>query len=117
MTSTLAETKDTYGMSALYYASSAGHSSIIAQLVDSSADVGGRSPAGWTPLHAAAWNGHRDAVEALLVRQAPALAKNSVGETARALAETAGHLGVGDQLKLWENGWRKEGSVRVKDEM
>eukprot|EP00746_Dinoflagellata_sp_MGD_P164173 gnl/MRDRNA2_/MRDRNA2_92654_c0_seq1.p1 gnl/MRDRNA2_/MRDRNA2_92654_c0~~gnl/MRDRNA2_/MRDRNA2_92654_c0_seq1.p1 ORF type:complete len:581 (+),score=64.45 gnl/MRDRNA2_/MRDRNA2_92654_c0_seq1:28-1770(+) len=119
---TLAEEKDIYGNSALYYAASAGHVPIITSLLRSKADLQGRSYKKWTPLHVAAWEGHYAAVEALLVTgeaeqtargRATVQLLNLAGQTARGLAEEAGYQGVANQLKIWEDGWRNEESTKI----
>ena len=58
------------------------------------ASVNTASRPGWTPLMAAAWEGHKDVVELLLTHGANSQVTNSQGQTALSLAASAGYARI-----------------------
>jgi ankyrin repeat protein len=67
-------------------ASALGRVCAIRQLVKSNADINRKGPFGFTPLHAAAQNGHRDCVQILLDNGAEVNAQNDDMDTPLHLA-------------------------------
>lgn len=61
------------------------------RLLKQDAPVNAASKHGWTPLMAAAWEGHADVVKELLKHGANVQAVNRENHSARMLAESAGH--------------------------
>jgi hypothetical protein len=70
------------GWTALHYAASGGHVSVIEYLLDNSAYIDAESPNGTTPLMMAAMYGSPESVKALIQAGADLNVKNSVGLTA-----------------------------------
>ena len=58
---------------------------------------------GQTPLHSAAWNGHRDVIEVLLEGGAEPNARNNRGETPLYLATWVRRQDVVQLLMEWQN--------------
>lgn len=75
------------GYNALTGAVTAGHTEIVAWLLDSGADAHYRYGPGYTPLHAAAANGHLEIVKQLVKYGADVAAKTNDGKVALSLAE------------------------------
>jgi ankyrin repeat protein len=67
-------------------------------LLKNRAEVNAKNMFGYTPLHWAAQNGHKDIVELLLVKKAEIEAKDSVGRTPLYWAATKGHKDVVELL-------------------
>jgi ankyrin repeat protein len=70
------------GWTALHYAASGGHVSVIEYLLDNSAYIDAESPNGTTPLMMAAMYGSPESVKALIQAGADLNVKNSLGLTA-----------------------------------
>jgi ankyrin repeat protein len=81
------------------HSAAAGRVQVAMLLVDRGADVNVRQRHGWTPLQAAAQNGHADLVDALLRAGADAAATNDAGSTAADVAEKAGHERIAERLR------------------
>ena len=79
----------------LLCASAGGHTNIIRLLIEKGAEVNKiTSDLNWTALIAAAYCGHVDACEALLIRGADRTLKTSKGQTALDMAKKQGHQNV-----------------------
>jgi ankyrin repeat protein len=72
---------------------------IAMALVGAGADVNARQHGGFTPLHAAAMNGHADVAQLLLARGADAGAADDSGTTAADRAGEPGHIELADSLR------------------
>jgi ankyrin repeat protein len=57
--------KDTNGMTPLYWAAARGHKDVAELLLANKAEVNAKDNHGQTPLHVAAAEGHKDVVELL----------------------------------------------------
>ena len=57
---------------------------------------------GWTPLHAAASNGHMEIVKMLLEASASTFSQTPLRKTADELAEENGHTDVAEYINFWE---------------
>ena len=58
-----------------------GNIEAVRQHLDAGADVNAKDEDGWTPLHWAAWEGHRQITELLIVSDADVNAKDEIGMT------------------------------------
>ena len=74
------------------------HSKLVALLLEHGADPNASQGGGFTSLHAAAQNGDRESVEALLRSGADRVARTEDGKTAAELAAAAGHDELGKLL-------------------
>jgi len=88
---------DTYGTTPLHLAASKGRERLIAMLLDRGAPVDARDYARFTPLLNAVENGHRQAVELLVLRGADPMATMQMGRDALHLATLANSL----ELMRW----------------
>jgi ankyrin repeat protein len=61
--------------------------------------VNAKTDDGWTPLHFAAVNGHKEIVELLIAKSANVNAKNSSGETPLDWAIEKTHTEIADLLR------------------
>jgi hypothetical protein len=72
------------------------------------ADVNSKQKDGWTPLHFASHNGHKDVCALLLDRGADVHARNNAGQTALHFASQSGHKDVCVLLiefRTWRSLW------------
>ena len=103
---------DDANMTALHGASQMGHTAVIQALLGAGAAATALDSSARTPLHHAAQRGHAEAVEALLNASSAAasLEKHDLqGQTARRLAERAGHRAVTRLLRA--HGAEPTGSI------
>lgn len=78
--------------SQLYRAAERGNRTVVGERVRAGADLNAPNPAqGWTPLHAAAYNGHKKLVAYMLTNGANANAQDADGNTPLHLAAGRGH--------------------------
>eukprot|EP00929_Paragymnodinium_shiwhaense_P067295 TRINITY_DN33889_c0_g1_i1.p1 TRINITY_DN33889_c0_g1~~TRINITY_DN33889_c0_g1_i1.p1 ORF type:complete len:1567 (-),score=249.67 TRINITY_DN33889_c0_g1_i1:238-4938(-) len=101
------------GFTALHFVCErSGSPALIVYLVNKKADVAARSRGGestevgtglWTPLHCAAFHGHREAVEALISLKASALNKDTSGRTPKDMALARGFGDTAALLASWED--------------
>lgn len=90
------------GWTALHYAATAGHESMIRLLVEADAYIDAPSPNGTTPLMMAARFNHRAAATALLQLGADPTQRNESGLTARDYARERGNSNLEFWLELEE---------------
>src|ERR1035441_6479191 len=91
--------KDTNGITPLYWAADRGNKDVVELLLASKAEVNAKANDGRTPLHAAsAHDDHRDVVELLLANKAEVNAKDKDGWTPLHFAALVGHKDVAELL-------------------
>jgi ankyrin repeat protein len=73
---------------------------MVKLLVANKADINAKSNSGDTPLHMAARNGSKDAVDLLLGANANLNAKNNAGQTPLDLATLGNHEDIKELLQL-----------------
>merc|ERR1712002_19512 len=86
--------RNTDGMSALFIASCKGHTEIVRALLLKNPSLG-MQRCGSTPLHAAAYNGHRKVVELLLENNANPTLLDKNGDDCVQIAKLQGHDDLG----------------------
>ncbi|XP_016947272.1 tyrosine-protein kinase Shark [Drosophila biarmipes] len=90
---------DSFGCQPLHYAARSKPASFIRTLIAAQANVQGRNiENGYVPLHEAAKHGNLDAVQELLLAEAPPLPRTSSGEFPFDLAKEAGQTAVEEFL-------------------
>jgi ankyrin repeat protein len=82
----LVKSKDTYGLTPLFWAADQDHNEVAALLLTNGADVNATNAAGDSALIMAAYNNYTNMVELLLANQANVNATNKNGDTALLLA-------------------------------
>jgi len=88
------------GSGGIHYAARAGDVEKVKALLKGNSDlVFSKDTNGWTPLHIAAYNGHKDVVELLLANKAEVNAKDNSGVTPLHLAAGNRHKDVADLLR------------------
>ena len=65
----------------IYVAASKGNIEAVKWHLDADADVNAKSENGWTPLHSAAWNSHKEIAELLIDNGADVNAKDEEGDS------------------------------------
>ncbi len=86
--------KDGNGQTALYWATTGGHTDVMQTLLAHGADVNAKNISGQTALEVAAQLGHNDVVKTLLARGADVNAQDEFGYTALEVAAQFGHNDV-----------------------
>ena len=76
----------------------AGNIEAAKQAIAAGADVNAKDKYGWTPLHSAAFNGHKEIVELLIDNGADLDAKNILGVTPLHYAANQGHTEIVELL-------------------
>jgi len=71
----------------IYFAAGLGNIEAIKQHLAADADVNAKDRMGWTPLHGAAINGHKEIAELLIAKGEDVNAKDDHGETPLDLAD------------------------------
>ena len=66
---------------ALLKATQEGNIKAVKQAIADGADVNAKANDGWTPLHWAAWESHKEIAELLIANGADVNAKNNAGDT------------------------------------
>ncbi|XP_047477260.1 protein phosphatase 1 regulatory subunit 12A-like isoform X1 [Penaeus chinensis] len=94
------------GATALHVASAKGYIKVMSLLLEAGSDINAQDLDGWTPLHAAAHWGQREAVEILAENMADMDVRNFVGQSAFDVADNS-LLRLMDELK------RKQVSMKV----
>jgi len=90
---------DKQGTTPLMQACSSGHEDVVAALIQHKANVNlGLASNGWTPLHAASWEGRLSLVEQLLTAEADPKAFTDTGVTPLLAACSANHISVMKRL-------------------
>jgi len=97
---------------ALFDAAKAGNIEAVKQHLDAGADVNAKDGGGWTPLHYAAGNSHKEIAELLIAKGADVNAKNDKGRTPLHRAAIFGHkeivellIAKGADMNATEGGW------------
>ena len=90
---------DSGNETALHYAAFRGPEDIVTLLLAKGADPNARSKSLWTPLMSAASEGHSKIVRDLIAKGARKELKNGQGQTARQIAEAAGHKEAAELLR------------------
>ena len=92
------------GTRALAVAAAQGHADIVEALLDAGADVNAADVTGWTPLHAAAYNGNLQIVKLLLGHGAIPPPPSWFLQSPSIMAEKLGHQDIVPLLKQAETG-------------
>ena len=90
--------KDVAGATPLHYASSDGHTEVVAALLAAGADVNAKSSTDWTPLHCACNCGRLEIAQTLITAGADVNARNSGVSTPLHYACINGHLKIAEAL-------------------
>ena len=92
------------GTRALVVAAAQGHADTVKALLDAGADVNAADVTGWTPLHAAAYNGDLRIVKLLLGHGAIPSPPRWFLQSPSIMAEKLGHQDIAPLLKQAETG-------------